>query len=671
MNEAAITYSPHAFVPKPEYTEEEKKELYQTRVNESFKPYTVIDVLTKVYHRNFSDDLKTYIGDHPKEFQKDHGSRGRWAVSNVWVSECRVIRPESIFEQYLYDFHVDIVISAKVRLEEVIPGYHNRNRNNVTKITARLRYCLDLQPCHLSCRFEKVVTNEKEALINKPGVINVDKYLLPVLKGTDYSRLADFILKEYFPEVYGKDERVDPGLWLKRMNTTVCYGFFPEEGVLGEYFFGFGNADIFDPKTGEAKNTYIDPGTVVVNHTILQKPEALNSTLAHEGAHKFFATPYFMLQKTHGHDYCSYMCKRGTTKEPPGNDKWNPVDIMEMQANKFPAYLMIQEEPGKEHAKRLLESYGGERSLENISRLVSDMAEYYGTTKTMARTRLVEFGYIEARGFLQSVSGNLVPSYMSNLKDTETYTIDEADGIKEYSRNDDFRQILSSGQYIYVEGHYCLKDKKYVFADQFGAHHLTYYAREHMDECCLVFRRVYENTYTRIINGVLQKGSGRGRQDVKYSGKNGESPLTEEGKRLRMMIERQMAESGMLQMSFNQMTVELMKQKKMTIQKLADETGLSEETIKNMRNDPARIFQIKEIVAVCIAMHLSPETSEIYIKAGPSKFLSSTDMMLYQYALHQWYTLPVDVVNRRLVEAGAKPLTSLVEGYDENGVKLA
>ena len=160
-------------------------------------------------------------------------------------------------------------------------------------------------------------------------------------------------------------------------------------------------------------------------------------------------------------------------------------------------------------------------------------------------------------------------------------------------------------------------------------------------------------------------------QDIRYSGKNGESPVTEEGKRLRMMIERQMAESGMLQMSFNQMTVELMKQKKMTIRKLADETGLSEETIKNMRNDPARVFQIREIVAVCIAMHLSQESSDIYIKAGPSKFLSGTDMMLYQYALHQWYTLPVDMVNRRLVEAGAKPLTNLVEGYDENGVKMA
>ena len=97
---------------------------------------------------------------------------------------------------------------------------------------------------------------------------------------------------------------------------------------------------------------------------------------------------------------------------------------------------------------------------------------------------------------------------------------------------------------------------------------------------------------------------------------------------------------------------------------------MSEETIRNMRSDPERVFPIEGIVAFCIALHLSPETSRAYITASPSKFLNNTDMKLYQYALAQWYDLPVSVVNRRLVEAGAKPLTSLVDGYDENGVRM-
>ena len=68
MKEAAISYSPHAYVPKRTLTEEERVELYRTRIDASFKPYTVIDVLQKVYHRSFEDDLLSAVTLHPEWF---------------------------------------------------------------------------------------------------------------------------------------------------------------------------------------------------------------------------------------------------------------------------------------------------------------------------------------------------------------------------------------------------------------------------------------------------------------------------------------------------------------------------------------------------------------------------------------------------------------------------
>ena len=41
MKEAAIMHSPHAFVPKKELTEEERRERYRTRIDESIRPYNV------------------------------------------------------------------------------------------------------------------------------------------------------------------------------------------------------------------------------------------------------------------------------------------------------------------------------------------------------------------------------------------------------------------------------------------------------------------------------------------------------------------------------------------------------------------------------------------------------------------------------------------------------
>ena len=66
---------------------------------------------------------------------------------------------------------------------------------------------------------------------------------------------------------------------------------------------------------------------------------------------------------------------------------------MELHANKLPAYLLIQEKPGKAKAKAFYDSYGDMPKIEKMRRLVDDMADYFGVTKTIARSRLYEFGY--------------------------------------------------------------------------------------------------------------------------------------------------------------------------------------------------------------------------------------------------------------------------------------
>ena len=194
-----------------------------------------------------------------------------------------------------------------------------------------------------------------------------------------------------------------------------------------------------------------------------------------------------------------------------------------------------------------------------------------------------------------------------------------------------------------------------------------------MGECCLVFREEYSNIIERFVNGVLLKttGQGKGRKQVKYVGANGEAVTTEAGLQLRKMMEMQMREEAKFEKNFNDYTVELMDTRKVTVGALAEATGLSDHTIKNMRNKSDIMFPIQEIVAVCIALHLPPEISRRYIRISPSKLLKSVDMKLYEYALTQWYLQPLPVVNRLLVEAGAQPLTNLVDGYDENGIRVA
>ena len=668
MKEAAITQSPYVYDPLKELSEKEIEERYRLRIDETYRPYTVFDVLQKVYRRCFSDDLLSYLGDHPGEFKQ---SEEGWKLSRAWVNELQVIRSESAFSQAVDRFRVDILADVRAKLEESRKENGISCRRTGLRFRCRLRYLFDLTPCAMTCRFEKVLLNKEDSLLKKNG-LPLDKYLIPVIKSEDYERVAFYLHSLYYPESIFADVTIDPMRWLKSVGRTVRKGAFPENGALGEYFFGFGTADVVDEITGEVRNDYINPGTIIVNQELTGTRRILNSTLAHEGTHAFLGRWFFLLQMTHGHDYCSYMCKKTTGKSDA--DYQSPLERMEIQANTLPRFFLIPDYFGRKHAAALLESYGGERSLANMQKLVDDMAEYYGTTKTMARSRLMDFGYNEARGILRTVNGRLIPSYYSTLSDNETYSISEKDAIAEFIRNPEFRTVLMGGQYRYIRenGCYCLNDSRFLYLDHTGRPHLRQYAREHMGECCLVFRQEYENTIVRLVNGILRKDtSGRGKKRIQYVGVNGESPVTKEGMGLRRQIEKQRALKNALEMSFNDMTVKLMEKRKVTVSELAERTGLSDHTIKNMRNVSDIMFPIQEIVAVCIALHLDPGTSEVYIAKGPSKFLDTTEMYMYQYALQQWYEDPLPVVNRKLVEAGFKPLTDLVDGYDENGVRIA
>ena len=667
MKEAVISQSPFVHDPYRELTDEERKERYRTRIDSSFKPYTVFDILQKVYHRSFEDDLLSAISEYPDDFKT---SSSDWRVSRIWVNKLEVVRSESVFFQPTDDFQVDILVNTRIRFEEVRIGNELlRNKYNICP-QLRLRYRFDLRPCHMQCFFEEVILDEKDSLIAQDEYkIQVDKYFLPVLKGNDYNRMARYIMYSFMREYYDSDEPVEPFAWVRYKGLKVKYGVFPENAVLGEYFFSFGMADIVDFKTGEAKPTEINPGTIVLNWEISRDDIKRKSTLMHELIHHYLGGLFFLLQKMHGHEYSSYMCKR-FDKERDQRDRWTPVDIMEMQANKMPGYLLIQDGPGKAYAEKLMHEMGWVRDLSSQNSLVEQMAAYFETTKTVAKTRLIDFGYNEVRGLMQSANGSLVPSYVSTLADNETYTVDEAEGVREYLSNSEFRKVIDTGAYLYVEGHYCLNQPKYIFQDQFGFDHLTPYARQHMDECCLVFKTVYQNSLVKLINGLIQKGVGKGRKEVRYQKKDGSSAITEEGRRMRAMIRQENADRAIVEKSFNQMTTELMDARKITIVPLAEATGLSRETIKNMRNRPDKAFDIREIVAVAIALHLPQEVSREYLRRAPSNFLNTEEMACYRYALNMWYKLSVAEVNRKLVEMGIRPLTNLVAGYDENGVEM-
>lgn len=658
MKPLPISQSPFAHDPAKQLTEEERQSRYHEKLDGSRRTATVLDVITGTFHRNLTEDLSGYIAAHPWEFQEQGAE---WTLTGAAVKSLDVRKIESFFFQDPRNFAVDLLSDADIRLEEIGRAGGRAVRRYSRVFRLRLRYRFDFCYCELRCALDRVIVREEESLARTIGEGNLPmtRYLLPVLKSEDCDDLAVRILAEVSPESLHRDGVIDPFRWAEKTGKKIRWADFRDAGTSGEFFFHFGTADLVDERSGLVrKDAEINPGTILLNRKLGARPAMLRSTLTHElihsELHRFF---FFLQQCATGNRYSAYVCKRLETTRGSAS----PFDIMEIQANMLPRFLLIPTRPGRRQAERCLESLGGERNLETMKKLVDFMAEHYQVTRTMARSRLEDFGYREARGIMRQVNNSLIPSYLSDLPNGLSYEISEESVIGEYLRSPRFRELMESGLFVYAQGHCVLNSPRYVRRGADGRPALTRTARENMAGCCLVFHVTYRHTPRRYPGGAVCK-SGKA-ESGKSEHWNGELyPIDEAELAVIAEAARQSYESKRsFQTDFNDMTVALMKRNGLTLTALSDLTGLSRETIKRMRGKPDQVFEIRSVLALCFAFHLLPEESKIYIDRSPAKLLMTEEMEFYHAVLTMHPEKEVWEVNQMALRMGYAPLTELYD----------
>lgn len=130
--------------------------------------------------------------------------------------------------------------------------------------------------------------------------------------------------------------------------------------------------------------------------------------------------------------------------------------------------------------------------------MISELADFYGLSKQAVKMRIREMSYAKIDGAFTYVNGQYVNGQYvtpfsfdaSALSDNQSFTISSADLFKAYCLNKDFRKAIDTGRFVYIEGHVCLDNEKYI-ARSDGQIKLTQYALCHIDECCFVFDKGY------------------------------------------------------------------------------------------------------------------------------------------------------------------------------------
>ena len=144
-----------------------------------------------------------------------------------------------------------------------------------------------------------------------------------------------------------------------------------------------------------------------------------------------------------------------------------------------------------EKMQELLPKYAWMNEYVMYERIINELADHFRVSKEAVKYRLKELGYSDTRGLLNYINEEYIPAYKipSEISPYQTFDISFDELVFLRKTNPHLRDILSTGDFLYCEGHLCLNREEYIQIGKDSRPHLTDFARSHMIKCCILFTR--------------------------------------------------------------------------------------------------------------------------------------------------------------------------------------
>ena len=497
-----------------------------------------------------------------------------------------------------------------------------------------------------------------------------DKYsgeLVPIISRDAFENEATKFLEKYYPLALQEPVAVPIRKIAEDMGLSVI-----EDSLLSSELDIFGLV-VFEDGNIKDKNKNIvirnaKRGTVLIDPRVYYERTlgTVNFTIAHECFHWYRHQPYHALMKMLGaNDELGKIIQCSIGNNAKDSEKWKAVDWMEWQANGVAPHILMPTNTAKIKISELIGKYhihfdGTDGYL--IEEMISELADFYGLSKQAVKMRMREMGYAKIDGAFTYVNGQYVTPFSfdaSALSDNQSFTISSADLFKAYCLNKDFRKAIDTGRFVYIEGHVCLDNEKYIVRSDEQIK-LTQYALSHIDECCFVFDKGYsyeskyqgQKYYTQMMYKTPEQPNA---QEYSFE-------LNAHNKILLSQIQGASKSANAMRLypgAFSETLVQLMKERKLSNKKLADASLVGERTIQRLRNDEEYPTTVQTVLGLCYGLKLSVPEAEMLV--GKTDFnIKPTNPQNYAYrcALSACAENSIYEINEMLEACGYIPFGS-------------
>lgn len=497
-----------------------------------------------------------------------------------------------------------------------------------------------------------------------------DKYsgeLVPIFSRDAFENEATEFLEKYYPLALQEPVSVPIRRIAENMGLSIM-----EESLLSSELDVFGLV-VFEDGNIKDKNKNIvirnaKRGTVLIDPRVYYERTlgTVNFTIAHECFHWHRHQPYHALMKMLGaNDELGKIIQCSIGSNLKDSEKWKAIDWMEWQANGVAPHILMPTSTAKIKVTELIEKYqihfdgtDGYR----IEEMISALADFYGLSKQAVKMRIREMGYAKIDGVFTYVNGQYVTPFSfdaSALSDNQSFTISSADLFKAYCLNKEFRKAIDTGRFVYIEGHVCLDNEKYIVRPD-GQIKLTQYALSHIDECCFVFDKGYsyeskyqgQKYYTQMMYKTPEQPNA---QEYSFE-------LNAHNKILLSQIQGASKSANAMRLYpgvFSETLVQLMKERKLSNKKLADASLVGERRIQRLRNDEEYPTTVQTVLGLCYGLKLSVPEAEMLV--GKTDFnIKPTNPQNYAYrcALSACAENSIYEINEMLESCGYIPFGS-------------
>lgn len=224
---------------------------------------------------------------------------------------------------------------------------------------------------------------------------------------------------------------------------------------------------------------------------------------------------------------------------------------------------------------------------------------------------------------------------------------------------DDLGLRASQKKFVYVEGHVCLDDEKYIIHSE-GRVKLTQYALSHMDECCLAFDKGY--SYQSKYQGQKYYVQMMYKTPSQVTAQEYSFEMNAHNRTLLSQIQRASRSADAMRLypgAFSETLVQLMKEKKLSNKKLADASLVGERTIQRLRNEEEYPTTVQTVLGLCYGLQLSvPEAEMLVGKTDFNIKPTNPQNNAYRCVLSSCAENSIYEVNEMLESCGFEPLGS-------------